>query len=168
MLWGSCWELLARAPARNRANSFPDKPGGTGGATGVEPKDRRWRAIISPSGPSTVIKGCCSVRIEFLEPWIRFALEEYEFVSKGVTIPCGSAPRKLESAVEKDKMDRGLARLRLHRRCPKRAIPIRAKTAKAPPRVPPAIVAMFRLLREGGGVGPLAFIVCGGTLKKGS
>ncbi len=57
---------------------------------------------------------------------------------------------ELESSVEKDKIDLGLTRLRLHRRCTKRAIPIRAKMATTPPMVPPAIAAMFRFLRDGG------------------
>ena len=73
----------------------------------------------------------------------------------------------LESSVEKDKMDLGLARLRPHRRCATRATPIRAKMATAPPMMPPTIGATFRFLRDGGGflvVGPLKFIVCGVSL----
>ena len=77
---------------------------------------------------------------------------------------------ELESAVEKDKIDLGLARLRLHRGCTKRAIPIRAEIATAPPMMPPAIAAMFRFLRDGGGlvVALLGSIVCTATLRKGS
>jgi len=73
------------------------------------------------------------------------------------------------SAVEKDKMDLGLARFRLHRRCAKRAIPIRAKMATAPPMMPPTIAAIVRFLCDGGlFVAGLEFIVCTGTLREGS
>ena len=78
---------------------------------------------------------------------------------------------ELESTVEKDKIDLGLPRLRPHRRCTKREIPIRAKMATAPPMMPPAIAAMFRFLRDGGGVlvvVALGFIDCTGTLREGS
>lgn len=76
---------------------------------------------------------------------------------------------ELESAVEKDKIDLGLARLRLHRRCTKRAVPIRAKMATAPPMMPPAIAAIVaRFLCDGGVlvVALLALIVCTGTLRE--
>jgi hypothetical protein len=75
---------------------------------------------------------------------------------------------ELESAVEKDKIDLGLARFRLHRRCTKTAIPTRAKMATAPPMMPPAIAAMVRFLCDGGlfVVALLAFIVCTGTLRE--
>jgi len=77
---------------------------------------------------------------------------------------------ELESAVEKDKIDLGLARLRPHRRRIKREIPIRPKMATAPPMTPPAIAAMFRFLCDGGGVlvVALGFIGCGVTLREGS
>jgi hypothetical protein len=78
---------------------------------------------------------------------------------------------ELESTVEKDKIDIGLARLRLHRRCTKRAIPIRAQMTITPPMMPPAITAMVRFLRDGAGplvVAPLRFIVCTGALQEGS
>jgi hypothetical protein len=76
---------------------------------------------------------------------------------------------ELESAVEKDKIDLGLARLRPHRRRTKRAIPIRAKMATAPLMMPPAIAAIFRFLCDGGlVVPPLALIVRTGTLREGS
>jgi hypothetical protein len=85
-----------------------------------------------------------------------------------VTIICGSASIELESAVEKDKIDLGLARLRLDRRCTKTVIPIRAKKT-TPPAMPPAIAAIGNLC-DGRGpivvVAPLAFIVCVGTLRK--
>jgi hypothetical protein len=78
---------------------------------------------------------------------------------------------ELESTVEEDKIDIGLARLRLQRRCTKRAIPIRAQMATTPPMMPPAIAAVVRFLRDGGRplvVAPLTFIVCTGTLQEGS
>ena len=79
---------------------------------------------------------------------------------------------ELESALEEDKMDIGLARLRPHRRRTKRAIPISAKMTTTPPTMPPTIPAMFRrFLGDRSGfvvVVPLAFIFCTVTLRKGS
>ena len=75
---------------------------------------------------------------------------------------------ELESTVEKDKMDLGLALLRLHRRRTKRAIPIRAKMTTAPPMMPPAIAAFCPFLCDGDGllVAPLATIACVGRLQE--
>ena len=74
---------------------------------------------------------------------------------------------ELESSVEKDKIDLGLARLRLRRRCTKRAIPIRAKMTTAAPMIPPAISALVRFLPDVGlVVALLAFIVCAETLRE--
>jgi hypothetical protein len=182
VLWDSLGEPppLASASARSRATSFPDKPAGIMGAAGRErrcaaagvgPEDRRWRATISPSASPAAINGRCSLRDEFIESWVVISSEEYEFGSKGVTTTCGSASMELESAVEKDRIDLGLARLRPHRRRAKRAIPISAKMATAPPTMPMAIPAMFRFLGDRGGfvvVVPLAFIFCTATLRKGS
>lgn len=175
-VWDSRGEPLASASARSRATCFPDKPAGMGAAgcergcaaAGVGPEERRWRATISPSGPSVAINGCCSLRDEFIEPWV-ISSEEYEFGSKGVTITFGSASMELESALEEDKIDIGLARLRPHRRRTKRAIPISAKMATAPPTMPPAIMAAFLFLDDPGVfvvVVPLAFIFCTATLRK--
>jgi hypothetical protein len=79
---------------------------------------------------------------------------------------------ELESTVEKDKMDLGLARFRFHRRCTKSETPIRAQMATAPP-MAPAIAAVFCFFRDDGGFfvvapDPLVYIVCGRILREGS
>jgi hypothetical protein len=138
-LWDCC-EL--RTSARNRAISLPVMPAGMGAtgrergstAGGVEDREIRRRATISASG-SSVTKGWSSVEIP--ESWVA----SKEFGSKGVTFVSGPAPTK---SVETDKIRLGLARLR--RSCTKTAIPITARMAPAPPRMPPTIAPMFRFL----------------------
>ena len=164
--WGDCGKL--RASVRNRANSLADKPtgiGATGGESGsiasgdAGEEDRRWSATISASG-SPMTRGCCSARIP--ESWVT----SEEFGSKGVTIKCGSA---FMESVEYDKIDLGLDRLRLRRRCTKVTHPI-TKMAAIPPMVPPTIApaSLFRCFGDGKSVvtdAPFAFIVCAGILR---
>jgi hypothetical protein len=71
---------------------------------------------------------------------------------------------------EKDKIDLGLDRLHLRRRCMKVTTPITAKMAATPPMVPPAIAPgfLFRCFGDGKFVSTdttFTFIGCAGTLR---
>jgi hypothetical protein len=156
--WGCC-EL--RASARNRAISLLVKPVGMGatgrerGSTvgGVEDRERRWRATISASG-SSVTKDRWSV--ETPESWVA----SKEFGLKGVTFASGPASTK---SVEKALVLAGLRRSRT-----KTTIPMTARVAPAPPRMPPTIAPMFRFPCGVGILVPVAvaFIVSTGALQE--
>jgi hypothetical protein len=126
------------------------------GATGRERGSTvsGWLATISASG----------------FPKVRWSVEvpesqvaSREFGPKGVTFVSGPAPMKSFE----DKIDFGLSRLRRSRT--KVTIPIAAKMAPAPPKMPPIIAPVFRFLRGIGAVVvpmvPLAFIGSTGALR---
>jgi hypothetical protein len=80
-------------------------------------------------------------------------------------IICG--PASTESV---DKIDLGLERLHLRRRCTKVTIPITAKMAATPPMEPPTIAPMFLFCFLGDGkfvVVPLTVIVLLEALREG-